>query len=1013
MSGFEFEVSPFTLRDGRERCEFEALQLEAPPGMPTLRLGSRGAAVADLQRRLAALGLATGTADGIFGSRTDAAVRSFQLARGLGADGIVGAQTWGLLLGTTTPPAPTRPPPSTGSPGQPLVTVPSGVLISDNAVRVLKDILRAAGLTRATVTSGRRTPYDQARIMYELIERHGVSYAKDLYGGSGDQVIDAYAAAKAAGRNATDIKAAMLAKVNQIGCHNVSHHCSDSYDVFDVAPSTIDNDAAFRRALDAALASGAIQMVLSPPKDPAFHIEIALASPFASSGSAELFDETEAMALVEELFQVEDGEQLDLFLGRLVKRVGRAAGGAVRTVAKAARSLPLRDIGNVAFKALRGDVAGILLPLLPPSVQKTVRAFSTDPFARFALQTTRAALRGENVLRAAQVAAKAGIDDVRERMRFAAMVAPFVPGIGSGVAAALGAASALAGGAPITEALISAARSAVPGGAVAQAAFDLGANLARGKSLGEAALATARNQLPGGPAAKAAFDAAVALGKGRKIQDAAFAAAGGVLPKSPFAADALSFARRVAAGEDIRKAALSTAGNAVMNRLQRQGVNVLGTAQRRIVRRYAPGRRSAREAELFELPPLEQEGEFESARRGPTVLPALTIRVRPFVVLDRFAHQSATLPAAHASIVERIARLIVASRLSRQPLTTIRLVGHTDSTGAQPFNQKLGTTRAQNVEAKLRAAIARLGPVPAGRLNIVVQSLGETKASATNATASGRALNRRVEVFLDTTCHSFFAQYDLRFLPGDRMFGIPAHPNLPRKAQREADVNTMAGELIRRRDQRAAAALAGRVPAPRPLVVGTALRSMALRLSQAQLALFREYFDDGRGGIDFAAFQTCFARFANGELRSPLAADQDKGVGEPNSSLFFLFAEFAFLCVASRIQPSLWAQALRAFVGTQEIFMHVYRRSPVSPPPPVGAPLPGCPLDARGRPSVRHPLSSFSNRNFRARGASPIVGVGQSSPARKRALAAKYASATPARLQREAQANLQHAQCMP
>ena len=1013
MKGFEFEVPPFACGNARERgehCEFETLQREAPPGMPKLRRGSRGAAVADLQRRLAALGLDTGAADGLFGARTDTAVRSFQRRRGLSADGIVGAQTWGQLLGATTPTAPS-PPPRTGLPGQPLVTVPSGVRISDNAVRVLKDVLRAAGLTRATVTSGRRTPYDQARIMYELIERHGVGYAKNLYGRSGDQVIDVYAAAKAAGQSAIAIKGTMEAKVNQLGCHNVSHHCSDRFDVFDVAPSTISNEAAFRRALDAAVSNGAIQSVLSPPEDPAFHIEIALTAPVAAPDNAELLDEAEAMALVDELFAVEDGEQLDLFLGKLVKRVGRAASGAVRTVAKAARSLPLRDIGNVAFKAVRGDVAGIVLPLLPASVQKTVRAFSTDPFARFALQTTRAALRGDNVLRAAQVAAKAGIDDVRERMRFAAMVAPFVPGIGSGVAAALGAASALAGGAPITEALLSAARSAVPGGAVAQAAFDLGANLARGKSLREAALATARNQLPGGPAAKAAFDAAVALGRGRKIQDAAFAAAGGALPKSPFAADALSFARRVGAGEDIRKAALSTAGNAVMTRLQRQGVNVLGPAQRRLAGRYAP-RRNAREAELFENLPLDSATEFES-RRSPTVLPTLTIRVQPFVVLDRFAHKSATLPAAHDPIIERIARLIVASRLSRQPLATIRLVGHADSTGAQPFNLKLGKARAQSVEAKLRAAIAALGPVPAGPLNIVVQSLGETKLVAPNNTAAGRALNRRVEVFLDTSCHSFLAQYDLRFLPGDRVFGIPAHPNLPRKAQRAADVGALVGELLRRRDQRAAAALQGRVPALAPLAVGTALRSSALRLSAAQLALYREYFDDGRGGIDFRALRVCFERFANGQLRSPLAADQSKGVGEPNGDFFFLFAEFAFLCVASRIQPALWTQALRVFVGAQELFMHVYRPAPVSPPPAVGAPLPVCPLDARGRRRARRPLSDFANRNFSAVGASPIVGAGQSNPLRKRALATKYASATLTTLQRHAQANLLRAQCMP
>ena len=330
---------------------------------------------------------------------------------------------------------------------------------------------------------------------------------------------------------------------------------------------------------------------------------------------AELLGEDEALELIEELFAAESEEDLDLFLGKLVKSVGRAASGAVRAVGKAASSIPLGKIADVAFKVARGDVAGLLLPMLPASMQKTVRAFSTDPFARFALQTTRAALRGENILRAAQVEAKAGIDNVRERMRFAAMVAPFVPGIGTGVAAALGAASALAGGAPISEAIISAARSAVPGGAVAQAAFDMGVNLARGKSLSEAALATARNQLPGGPAAKAAFDAAVALGQGKKIQDAAFAAAGSVMPKSPFSADALSFARRVAAGEDIRKAALSTAGNAVLQRLERQGVNVLGTAQRRVAGKYAP-RSIAREAEWGAEAEAKAETGFEAESAG-------------------------------------------------------------------------------------------------------------------------------------------------------------------------------------------------------------------------------------------------------------------------------------------------------------------------------------------------------------------------------------------------------------
>ena len=114
------QPQPEPARDLGEIYEFETLDLESATSMPTLRQGSRGSAVTDLQRRLAAAGFSPGAADGIFGSLTGAAVRSFQRARGLGADGIVGPQTWGALLGTppnapgvgvpATPPVPTLPP---------------------------------------------------------------------------------------------------------------------------------------------------------------------------------------------------------------------------------------------------------------------------------------------------------------------------------------------------------------------------------------------------------------------------------------------------------------------------------------------------------------------------------------------------------------------------------------------------------------------------------------------------------------------------------------------------------------------------------------------------------------------------------------------------------------------------------------------------------------------------------------------------------------------------------------
>lgn len=66
--------------------------------MEVLKSGSDGPQVKTLQRLLKELGYSVGTIDGIFGSRTKNAVKKFQKAKGLTADGIVGKATWTALL---------------------------------------------------------------------------------------------------------------------------------------------------------------------------------------------------------------------------------------------------------------------------------------------------------------------------------------------------------------------------------------------------------------------------------------------------------------------------------------------------------------------------------------------------------------------------------------------------------------------------------------------------------------------------------------------------------------------------------------------------------------------------------------------------------------------------------------------------------------------------------------------------------------------------------------------------
>lgn len=63
-----------------------------------LKRGSSGADVEELQRKLIAKGINIGPVDGLFGPKTEDAVRRFQERHGLQADGIVGPQTQGALF---------------------------------------------------------------------------------------------------------------------------------------------------------------------------------------------------------------------------------------------------------------------------------------------------------------------------------------------------------------------------------------------------------------------------------------------------------------------------------------------------------------------------------------------------------------------------------------------------------------------------------------------------------------------------------------------------------------------------------------------------------------------------------------------------------------------------------------------------------------------------------------------------------------------------------------------------
>lgn len=81
----------------------------------------------------------------------------------------------------------------------------------------------------------------------------------------------------------------------------------------------------------------------------------------------------------------------------------------------------------------------------------------------------------------------------------------------------------------------------------------------------------------------------------------------------------------------------------------------------------------------------------------------------------------------------------VALSLNNNPQSYLDVIGHTDNTGSDAYNQQLSERRAQSVGNYLRSR----GVQPA---RIAAWGMGETQPIASNATVSGREQNRRVEL---------------------------------------------------------------------------------------------------------------------------------------------------------------------------------------------------------------------------------------------------------------------------
>lgn len=115
--------------------------------------------------------------------------------------------------------------------------------------------------------------------------------------------------------------------------------------------------------------------------------------------------------------------------------------------------------------------------------------------------------------------------------------------------------------------------------------------------------------------------------------------------------------------------------------------------------------------------------------------------------LDRFDFNKSWLTDRLKGMVNNLATSVRLSWKTAQPITTVRLVGHTDSSGDEKYNSGLGDRRAQAMKDEL---LGKLGELTRKVLIVVEPSPGESKPVADNRTGDGRARNRRVEVFITT-----------------------------------------------------------------------------------------------------------------------------------------------------------------------------------------------------------------------------------------------------------------------
>jgi hypothetical protein len=162
---------------------------------------------------------------------------------------------------------------------EPIVSLAANVRgkLSDYTLDLLHEHMRAVGATWVFVTSLERNSREQADAMFTNCRNTSPAIQRKLYGPFGDQIVAVYEAGVALNLSDGEVIARMTKRINDLGPHNVSHHCADSkvMQVVDISPRRFTPESALPAFIERLKNDHRISALKTPADgDPAVHAEV-------------------------------------------------------------------------------------------------------------------------------------------------------------------------------------------------------------------------------------------------------------------------------------------------------------------------------------------------------------------------------------------------------------------------------------------------------------------------------------------------------------------------------------------------------------------------------------------------------------------------------------------------------------------------------------------------------------------------------------------------------------------